>query len=105
MENQVSGDAQIGSFKKPSTSRFSNWGFIIGGMSLVLLLSYFLMFFGMMLSPIGLIFSVINFVNGVRQSNSREISKEVVFSILGFLFSGYVLASAIYYLLYHPALG
>jgi len=81
---------------------FQNWGFNLGVMSLILIMTYFLMFFGMMLSPFGLIFSIINFVNAVRKSSSHNISKELVLSILGLLLSGYVLASAIYFFL-HPA--
>ena len=86
-------------------SPFSEWGFGLGVISLLLVMTYFLMFFGMMLSPLGIIFSVINFVYGVRKSNSKKIHSEVVFSIIGFLLSSWVFASAIYYVIYHPPMG
>ena len=82
-------------------SRFHHWGAGIGVLSLFLALTYFLMFFGMALSFVGLIFSVINFIVGIKTGNTNERN----FAVLGFLINLLLVISTIRFFMHPVSLG
>lgn len=73
---------------------FFRWGFTMGVISLLLLFSYFFMMLSLVISPIGIIISAVNFIVNRKQGNNKEKN----YAIVGFVINTGVLIYLIYFL-------
>ena len=78
---------------------FSHWGFALGIISVVCLFLYFLMMLCFILSPIGIIISIANFVVSLKQGNKHGRN----LAIIGFILNSGALIYLIYFLKYYSS--